>query len=449
VRARDSRAAAKRVNWVNRGLTPIYPWARATALRPPRVLALLALLCTFAAATASAADKILRVAVTGDYPPLCARTENGDYAGLDPDVARAFAAERGYAIEWVPVSWPGLAAALAVDRFDVAMTGVTVRADRSIAGRFSLPIAESGAVVLVRDPELASEEALARPGTPLTVNAGGHLERVARDRFPHAAIAALPDNAAVQEAFVSGAARAVVTDTLEAPHWRARARDSAQVGPLTRDVKAYWLPADRAALAAELDAWLLAREADGALARLRMQHLGAEAAQRRPALPALALIAALAERLALMPEVAASKRASGAPVLVPEREAALLAAAVSEAREAARREGLAAPEPRALEAFFSALFEASRAVQTALLAAPPALGENRRTYELDTELRPAIARVTDRIAALLPRLPIRLAENALAEELAARTTGLPGFGEAERGRLVAALAELASARRNR
>ena len=419
--------------------------ASVSRLLARRVLLFVALLA--AAVGANAADKALRVAVTGDYPPLCARAEGGDYAGLDPDVARAFAAERGYAIEWVPVTWPELGAALAAGRFDVAMTGVTVRADRSIAGRFTLPVAESGAVVLVRDPELASEAALEKPGVALTVNAGGHLERVARARFPLAAIAALPDNSAVRDAFASGAARAVVSDSLEAPHWRALARDSAVTDPFTRDVKAYWLPADHAALAAELDAWLLAREADGALARLRMQHLGAKAAARPTAQPALALVAALAERLALMPDVAEAKRESGAPVLAAEREAALLAASVASAREAARRDQLAAPAERALEAFFAALFETSRAIQTATLAAPRALGASARVYDLDAELRPAIERVTDRIAALLPRLPARLDENALAGELAARSAGLPGFGEAERTKLAAALAELASAPR--
>jgi cyclohexadienyl dehydratase len=411
-----------------------------------RALALLAVLL-WSALAASAAERPLRVGVTGDYPPLCERTEAGGYAGFDPDVARAFAAERGYAIEWVPVTWPELAAALAAGRFDVAMTGVTVRADRSIAGRFSLPVAESGAVVLVRDPELASEAALAQPGLVLRVNAGGHLERFARARFPSAAIQALADNTAVRDAFVSGTARAVVTDTLEAPHWRALAPDSAVVGPLSRDAKAYWLPPDRGALAEELDAWLLAREADGTLARLRMQHLGAPAAARPTALPALALVAALAERLGLSPAVAEAKRASGVPVLVAEREAALVAEAVARVRATAQRERLAAPEPRALEAFFAALLEASRAVQTAVLARAPAEGAPPAGHDLDAELRPALARITERIAALLPRLPARLDENALAADLAARTSGLPGFEETQRAQLARAIAAVASAPR--
>lgn len=416
--------------------------------RPARwARSLLSLVALLALGAGAQADKTLRVAVTGDYPPLCERTASGDYAGLDPEIARAFAQDRGYAIAWVPTTWPELGAALEAGRFDVAMTGVTVRADRSVAGRFTVPVAESGAVALVRDAGLASEVALAQPGLAIAVNAGGHLERVARARFPNAAIAALPSNAAVRDAFAGGTVPAVVTDTLEAPAWRALAPGSEQVGPLTRDVKAYWLPADRAALAAELDAWLLDREADGTLARLRMHWLGAEHARRRSTLPALALVAALAERLALMPAVAEAKRAAGLPVYAPEREAALLASAVASAQQAGRDARLAAPERAALEAFFGAMFEVSRAVQTAVLAgsapasAPP--------YDVETQLRPAIGRITDRVAVLLPRLPIRLAEGALSDELAARTAGLPGFGESERARLVAEIERVASASRRR
>lgn len=407
---------------------------------------LCAALLLFAALAAHAAEKTLRVAVTGDYPPLCERSAKGDYVGLDPDIARAFAAQRGYAIAWVPVTWPELGAALAAGGFDVAMTGVTVRVDRSIAGRFSVPVVESGAVVLVRDAALASEESLSAPGRALTVNAGGHLERVARARFPGAAISALPDNSAVRSAFASGAARAVLTDTLEAPSWRALAPEAALVGPLTRDVKAYWLPADRAVLAAELDAWLLEREADGTLARLRMQWLGAEAAGRRSATPALALVAVLAERLALSPAVAEAKRASGAPVFVPEREAQVLAAAVAAAEQAGRREGRAVPDKPALEKFFGVLLETSRAIQSAVLAAPPA--ENAPTFSLDADLRPALTRQTERIAALLPLLPIRLSESALEAELAARAAELQGFDASTRRALAAAIAEVASAPRH-
>jgi cyclohexadienyl dehydratase len=122
---------------------------------------------------------------------------------------------------------------------------------------------------------------------------------------------------------------------------------------------------------------------------------------------------------------------------------------VRAAQEAAQRERLAAPSAAALEQFFAALLASGRAVQSAVLAAPAPADPAARPHDLDTALRPALTRVTERIAALLPRLPIRLAESALAEELAARSGDLPGFDEAERARLASALAALASAPRGR
>jgi cyclohexadienyl dehydratase len=46
----------------------------------------------------------------------------------------------------VPLRWATLDRDFAAGRFDVVMSGVTVRPERSAAGRFSLPVAQSGAV---------------------------------------------------------------------------------------------------------------------------------------------------------------------------------------------------------------------------------------------------------------------------------------------------------------
>ena len=98
-----------------------------------------------------------------------------------------------------------------------------------------------------------------------------------------------------------------------------------QLGPFTRDRKAYLWGAEAGPHALALDAWLLAREADGTLARLRSDWLGD--AGPATATPQAALIAALGERLALMPFVAEAKRGSGRSVRDPAREERVLAAA--------------------------------------------------------------------------------------------------------------------------
>ncbi len=359
-------------------------------------------------------------------------------AGFDVEVARAYARERGLEIRWVPVRWATLDRDFADGRFDVVMSGVTVRTERSLAGRFSVPVATSGVVVLTRG---ASLERHAR----IAVNAGGHLERAARRLFPGAELRPLSPNAAVREALLRGDVDAAVSDTLEAPGWLAGTSGLRVLGPYTRDWKAYWLPAGAGERARDLDAWLLAREADGTLAALRARELP-DGAREATATPLVALGAAIEERLALMPLVAEAKRASAAPVRAPAQEQAVLAAAVASVREAAASDGAAPPSDAAVRELFAALIDAASAIQEQTLADTPGLGPPADApglgppADLDGVLRPALARVSERIAWLLVRLPAPLDEGEVKEALA--RIEQPGLTDAARERVAQALLAL-------
>lgn len=353
---------------------------------------------------------LLRVVTSGDYAPfsVAGRGPSEAPGGFGPDLIRAYATERGLTVRFVSFRWPDLSADLASGRFDVAVGGITVRPERSLVGRFTVPVATSGAVVLVRAASSAeSESDLHDPGVRIGVNRGGHLERVTRARFARAQLHAIPDNAAVLPALLDGSVDAVVTDTLEAPHWQRAAPGTRLLGPFTQDRKAFLVAADREDLARDLDAWLLAREADGTLARLRAQHLGEANARPPTAAPLAALLAALDERLALMPAVAEAKRASGGPVEVPEREARVLDAAVASVRRASTDETtrpLTPEREQAVRALFRAQIEAAKAIQQATLAEEPSASAGPQP-DLDTELRPALIRIGDRIARLVVALP--------------------------------------------
>jgi cyclohexadienyl dehydratase len=379
-------------------------------------------------AAAEAPRPMLRVGTSGDYAPFSVASP--ERSGFDVDVVRAYARDRGLRIRWVPVRWTTLDRDFAAGRFDVVMSGVTVRAERSLAGIFSVPVTRSGVVLLRRGS----------PGEPrrIAVNAGGHLERAARRLFPGAELRPLSPNAAVREALVAGEVDAAVTDTLEAPGWLAGLSGIEALGPYTRDWKAYWFPADAVKRARDLDAWLLAREADGTLAALRERALP-EGARGETATPLVALGAALEERLALMPLVAEAKRASGVPIRVPEQERAVLAAALAQVREAAARAGALAPSDAAVEAFFGALVDGAREIQERTLAGPPSAVP---TADLDAALRPALARISERIAWLLVQLPPALEPTAL--ERAVEPLGESGVLPATRERIVRALHAVAA-----
>lgn len=367
---------------------------------PARALAALVLAILLGGpATAGAPAGVLRVGTSGDYAPFSIDPEGeAPLDGLDLALAHAYAAERGLRLEITRFKWPDLERRLAAGDFDVAMSGVTVRPDRSVLGRFTTPIVESGAVVLVRHgASPPSLEDLGRPGVVLAVNEGGHLERAARARFPAATILAVADNAAVLGELVRCHAEGAITDTLEAPGWQARAPGLVATEPFTRDRKAWLVGAGVPELAADLDAWLAAKEADGTLAALRERWLppGARAATATP-LPAL--VAAIDERLALMPLVAEAKRAAGLPVLDPAQEARVLEVASQEVSRAAAAAARPAPTQACVTGLYRAQIDAAREVQEAVLAGPASTAARS---DLGASLRPALARIGTRIAGAL------------------------------------------------
>jgi cyclohexadienyl dehydratase len=380
----------------------------------------------------------LRIGTSGDYAPFsfASDTAAGGFDGFDVVLARAFAEAEGRPLELVQFRWPELNAALRDGRFDVAMSGVTVRSDRSLIGRFSLPVADSGAVALVRDGKRFPDLAALERGRPhIVVNAGGHLEHVARERFPNAQVEALSDNAQVRRTLLEGRADAAVSDTLEAREWQRGAGELRVLGPFSRDRKAPLVRADLPELAEHLDLWLFAREADGTLSRLRRIWLG-DPHPAATAAPLAALLAAADERLALMPLVAEAKRREGLPVIDEAQEARVLDAVVRTVREEAARTGQAQPAEAAVRGVFQALITAARDLEGKALKIPEsALAE---PPSLARELRPAISRITPKIAEALVRLdalpPAEALRQRVREEL--RT---PKVGDEDAQRLADAL----------
>lgn len=365
----------------------------------------LAMLCLVlsGALVAGARAETLRVGTSGDYAPFSVETAPGEYEGLSLVLARRYAADRRLDLEIVRFRWPRLLADLEADRFDVAMSGVTIRPERSAKGIFTVPVTETGAVVLVKPETWTHVDQLDRQRIRIGVNAGGHLERVAEQHFPRATRVSIPDNASVLNALIDDAVQAVVTDSAEAPIWRAEHPDLIQLGPLTRDRKALLVNRRRPELAADFDNWLLERERDGSLAALRSEHLG-EGPWLNVASPFPALIAAIDERLSLMPTIALVKRASGVPLEVPEREDVVIEAAATGVLEAAGKLDIMPPSYLLIRRFFRAQLAAAKQIQRDAVA-DPELSLEGEPVDLDEDLRPALLHIGNRIARLIVRLP--------------------------------------------
>ncbi len=304
--------------------------------------------------------EVLRVGTSGDYSPF-----SKDGRGFDIDVAGLLARDLGVRIEWVPFRWPELSARVAAGDFDVVMSGVTWRPERSVIGWMSRAVAKGGPCVI----------GSSRPAT-VAVNRGGILERWARARFEGSEIRAVDDNASLPRLLTSGTVEAIVTDSFEVRHF-ARPGQAIECAA-ARDRKVYWVSPERAEqLGPRIDAWLARNEAS--LDELRRQWFGS--AQPRDAVDHVVDLAA--RRLALMPAVAAYKRAHGLPIEDLERERLVLDAAEG----LARRAGL---DPEALRSSFRLQVDLAKGVQR---GAPPLPA----TLDLKKQIRPALIRLGARL----------------------------------------------------
>jgi cyclohexadienyl dehydratase len=320
----------------------------------------------------------IRIGTSGDYAPfsIAEAAVPGSRpapAGFDVAVAERFASEAGLRIEWVFFRWPDLAADLAAERFDVAMSGVTWTPSRATQGYSTRAVAATGPCWLGAE-------------TPkrVAVNRGGALERFARRHFAGAEITTVENNRTLPDLLARGETDAIVTDRFEKRFFQARAWPE-HCEPAS-ERKVYWVaPARAHDLGPRLDDWLARNEAQVDV--LRARWLGGSA----PRTELDNVVDLAARRLALMPAVARAKRGSGTALVDPAREAQVLEAVRARAAKANL-------DPASVEALFRLQIEVGTRVQAragdALLSEAPDL-------DLAGALRPAIGALGDRIVASL------------------------------------------------
>ena len=308
---------------------------------------------------------VLRVGIAGDYAPFTL-THGEQLTGFDIDLVTRLARDLGARIEYVRFRWPELSTDLAANRFDLAVSGITVRPERMLVGRYTRPYAISGAVALIRTEDRArfpGPGTLDRPGVRIVVNRGGYLEHTAHQLFPHAAIEPVSDNRTLPDRVLDGTADAALSDSLEARTWARK--EFATLGPFTRDRKAIFVRADSPQLAQWIDGWLRQRERDGWLRALRKRWFddtmfAAAGADREAVLSDIEL------RCRLMPMVAATKVAQSLPIEDRQQEQRVLDRAQTLARESGVDAGR-------VVRLFSTLIQAAKAIQRASGTDPRAL----------------------------------------------------------------------------
>ena len=97
---------------------------------------------------------VLRVGVASDLPPLVFKSD-GAFTGVEPDLARALAADMGKTVEFVEVPWEKLIDALLDKKIDIIMSCMTITRERLVRVNFTKPYLRSGQTLLVRRTDSA------------------------------------------------------------------------------------------------------------------------------------------------------------------------------------------------------------------------------------------------------------------------------------------------------
>lgn len=226
------------------------------------------------------ARHVLRVGTTGDFMPFSYKHAESslDFQGVDIELAKDLAQSLELPVQFVQTSWPTMMSDLKAGKFDICMSGVTIKLQRQRHALFSIPVLSSGKAAITRDDladRLISIEAINQQGVRVIVNPGGTNESFARTHFPNATILLNEDNLSIFQRIVDGDADVMVTDAVETliqeqlhPELEAVNPDE----PFNFFEMGYLLPVDHT-FKAYVDQWVNLRQKDGTYQMIFDQEL--------------------------------------------------------------------------------------------------------------------------------------------------------------------------------
>lgn len=167
----------------------------------------------------------IRIGTTGDYAPMSyLNPETGKYEGIDAELSELIAESLGVKIEYVPTTWPTLAADTQADKFDIALCGISRNYNRAKTMAMSDAYGEGlfGKTILCRQKAAKRFQSLAdidKPNVRVMINPGGTNEKFAHANLKHAKLIVHNENADIPRQIAEGKADIMITETVEAAHY--------------------------------------------------------------------------------------------------------------------------------------------------------------------------------------------------------------------------------------
>ena len=186
--------------------------------------------CPFSTALAGhlediAARGTIRIGTTGDYIPMSyLNPQTGEYEGIDAELSKIIADSLGVKIEYVPTSWPTLAADTQAGKFDLALCGISRNFNRAKTMAMSDAYGEGlfGKTILCRKEDAQKFKTLQdmnQSSVRIMINPGGTNEKFARANLRQATLIVHRENAEIPRLIAEGKADIMITETVEAAQY--------------------------------------------------------------------------------------------------------------------------------------------------------------------------------------------------------------------------------------
>lgn len=226
-----------------------------------------------------ASGKLL-VGSTGDYKPMSyLNKETGKYEGFDAEMAASLAKYLGVELVYVPTTWKTLQADTLADKFDVAISGITITDARKAVMAMSDPYLTFGKTVLVtksKEGQFKSLEDVNQPSVRVMYNPGGTNEKFAKESTPRAQLIMHEQNAEIPGLVGEGKADVMITETMEAVRY---VKDNPKVAaplvdkPFTENHFGVLMSGKCTRLLNAVNTWMAGIKADGTMTAWENQYI--------------------------------------------------------------------------------------------------------------------------------------------------------------------------------
>ncbi len=239
-----------------------------------------------ASASSAAAGEIalvtegkLTVATSPDYPPF-ENLENGEYVGLDIEIAKEVAQRLGLEVEFKTLQFDAIIPAIAAGgQADMGISGFTVDPDRAKEIDFTETYyIDDQAIAAMKDGAITADNAddeLNKEGVIIAVQSGTSGEAYVQENYPNATAQAYGNSTDAFAAMQSGQANAVCTNKAVVEKMLADAYQDAVVvkSIATGEEYAIVVSQDNKALTEAINAALAEMTADGTFDKLLQQYM--------------------------------------------------------------------------------------------------------------------------------------------------------------------------------